>query len=396
MKLIDFYKKILAVGSLVSDDQGMVSAAVGSNTLPFMIDGKRLVLPLNDHLRNPDKSAIIVFHPLSENILGDESKVLSKFRNSVNVRLNLTFGKLIEQLLTLGISTGDHSKLKPDQIELLGIMKDVDETTLLNFQGILKAAGIADKDKSPIHVFLKRAGKVKGKTYQRAAIVSFGLYKELLKREKTVCGVKVRKKDTEILIKLMEYVLPGISEDGYYNKGSESDIGPFLDALMKSVMGIASNFNRVIDDFQSFIADAAKIRYEDEWTQCFDNLEQFLGEIRAIPMQAGNHGSTDPKPAAPPLPATPWQQAAQAPATNPGFGPAVAPAPAPTTRNPDGTVDFQSIINKNPALAQSYAMTQQGFFGQMPTGPQQARSGTPAWAAPNSFGFQNQPGMIRV
>lgn len=388
MKLLDFYRKVLKAANILTDDQGLCSVVAGTATLPFTIDGKRLVLPTSEHLSNPDKSGIILFHPLSENIMADESKILSKYRAAITVKLNASIGKLIENLIHLGNSPAEHSKLKPDQIELLGILKDVDEKSLINFQGILKTTGLTNQDKSLVHIFLKQGGKVKNKTYQRACIVKFGLYKELIKKEKVVCGVTLRKKDTECFIKLLEYVLPGIEEDGFYNRGSESDVGPFMDALMKSVMHIAGNINRITKDLEGFIAKPEEILMTDDWVECFDNLAQFLGEVRAIPMQAGNQGAA-PAPVAPP---------AAFPA--PGFfnPPSQQPAPqpqAPAIRNANGTVDFKELVNRSAALQNLY--NQQNSF-QQPSGPTQARNDVPAWAKPSQFtpvqnnGWSNQPG----
>ena len=39
MNIIDFYKSILSAGSLVSDDEGYISASIRGTAMPFSVDG---------------------------------------------------------------------------------------------------------------------------------------------------------------------------------------------------------------------------------------------------------------------------------------------------------------------------------------------------------------------
>lgn len=407
MKIIDLYKSILSTASLIVDQQNMVSASMRGTTVPFTVSGKRLVLPTPEHLCNPDKSGIYLFHPLSENILGGESVVMEKFRHAINTRLNYVLGSLMDALLVLGISVGEHAKMSPDQSELLALTKEADEKTLTQYRALLKAMGMGDKEKCIVHMFLKRGGKVGGKTYNRAVIVRFPLYEELIKKEKTVYGVSLRNRDRETLIKLLEFLIPGIEVAHHYDKGSESDIGPFLDALMRGLMPMASRINSVVETYKAFLDKPEELLYEDDWVEVFDNLAQLLPEIRAIPMQAGNQGPVEGK--APPVavPSTPQFQVAPPAPVNPYPTPApmspVAPcqstlAPSAPATTPSGGLDFHSILNKNPALAAMPVMggMPPGFGMQAPmSGPQALRAGVPVWARPNLYPapMQSYPGQ---
>ena len=132
MKLLDLYKDILKMGWMTVDEDGLISMSSRLNaddnggSDPVIIDGKRLVMPTQYHLDHPDPKQKVIFHPLSESILLGESAVVSKLRRVYSVMINLAILKLIEDLITLGLSVADHKKLSPDQAEILSILKDVD------------------------------------------------------------------------------------------------------------------------------------------------------------------------------------------------------------------------------------------------------------------------------
>lgn len=294
MKIIELYKQFLKVAGLNSDNEGFVSAGSGEESIPFNVKGKRLVLPTKEHLSNYDGGSKIIFHPLSENTLKSESDVMQRFRTAINIRFNYVIAYLLEELMVIGTSVKLHSKLSPDQSELLTVLKDADEKTLIALQSILKTVKIdGTGEKSIVHIYLKRAGIVDDKRYSRAAIVTFPLYEELIKADKKVMDVSLRIKDKEVITKLLEFMFTKINQPMSYNKGSNCDIAPSLDALMKAVIDLASCINNITDSYSDFITDHENIRYNDEWVSVFDNLGQMLPEIRSIPMQAGNEGTSE-------------------------------------------------------------------------------------------------------
>jgi hypothetical protein len=394
MKLLELYKSILSTGSLVVDNDGLVSAKVADASLPFMVESKRMVLPTREHLNNPDKSSIVLFHPLGENVLKGESEVMAKFRHAVNVKLNYITGCVASELMYLVTSVAMHSKLSPSQSEILSAVKNADEKTQQALQTLIKAMGISNQEKCFVHIYLKRSGLVQGKKYSRAAIVTFPLYQELIKEQKQVYGVTLRTKDRAAIISLLEYMFPSIAEENHYNRGSDSNIAPFLDALMLGLMGVASAINTLSDDFGKFYDKQEEFRYDDAWVEVFDNLAQLLPEIRAIPMQAGNEGTVDFKTTAhQPLvmpPAMPYQQPYQ-PMAIP-FANQVPVASGPV-KNEDGSIDFSASLRNNPQIAHAIGGAMYGGGGMqpmLPPGPIANRQGMPRWMQ-NDGMWGNQP-----
>lgn len=393
MKMLELYKAILSTGGLSVDKEGLVSANAGDTNIPFNVKGKRLVLPTKDHLTNPDWDSRVVFHPLAENVLRAESDVMVRFRTAINVRANYIVGHLLEELMTIVTSVKQHSKLSPHQAELLSKVKTADDKTMTCLQAILKAIGVDSKDKQLVNIYLKRGGTVLAKRYSRAAIVTFPLYEvmqnAITKNEKQVFGITIRTRDKHAICNLLEFIFPGIEDTAAYNKGSDSDIAPFLDSLMKGVMGIASCINTVVDTYDSFLIGATDYKYEDSWVESFDNLATLLPEIRMVPMQAGNEGATNtPAPVAPqntlvtpnPYVAPPQTQQTNYPVqTQPigNYNNYQQPTAPGVVKSANGGIDFAASMRNNPHLSQQFQPQQHFQMQQQPS--------IPRWAQNNSF-----------
>ena len=114
--VINFYSQILKVAGCEVDAQGNVSQAnlmEHQDTVPVIIDGKRLVIPTKEQLSVPDWSNRLAFHPLQENIMQDESVVLAKYRQILNQRIQGVTSLLLITLSEVASSSGDTKKLQP-------------------------------------------------------------------------------------------------------------------------------------------------------------------------------------------------------------------------------------------------------------------------------------------
>lgn len=290
MNLIDLYKSILECGNLTTDDDGYVS--VMRSNAPVLINGKRLVLPTNNHLTSGNWSEKIIFHPLSENILRGESEIITKMRSVFNIRLNYTFAAIAQNLFSIVASAAEHHLLNPEQSEMLSAISEVDETTIDLFNKIIFAAIKESPDKAFINIFLKRGGVINGKKHSRVGVVTFPLYDEIKNSDQEIFhGIKLRVKDKLAIKQLYEYILPSLDKPESYNFGSDSSIAPFLHALMGTVLGIGSKFNDILELFTKEIDDSEMLVLASDWVETFENLGEMLPQIRLIPMQQGNEGT---------------------------------------------------------------------------------------------------------
>lgn len=295
MEIIELYKSILTAASLTSDKDGYVSSIVRADIErkpePTLINGKRLVLPTNEQLRSPSVDKI-VFHPLSENIMRSESEIISKLRNCATIRLNYTLVILVNSVIDMISSVDKHKMLNPEQAEILSVAAEADMTTLDSFMKMYTEAMKQNKGGALITTYLKRGGIIDGKKYSRVGIVGFPFYKELSEDKEVYYGVKLRKKDRQSLLNIFQYLLPGIENDGIYNRGSDSTVAPYLDALMKAFMAVGSKFNDFIEEYKDFVEPSEHLLINSDWVESFDNLEVMIPQIRKIPIQAGNEGTS--------------------------------------------------------------------------------------------------------
>lgn len=292
-QLIPLYRAILECWGLTSDEAGYISVkSMDDDDTPALIEGKRLVLPTQQQLSNGDMGARMFFHPLMENVLRGESVVMSKLRTAVNIRLNFIFASIGGALLQICASTAEHSKLSPQQQEVLSAIKDVDQKTCEQFTSLMVAAVTEAPDRTFTNIFLKRRMQTaSGKVYDRGGVVTFPVYEELIKDQEKYKGVRLRAKDRTAFLALYSYIFPQLNQKEAYDRGSESRIAPFMDALMKTGLALASPLNDVLDLFGDLIDGSEFMRFNADWVEAFENVDALAGIIRTVPMQSGNDGA---------------------------------------------------------------------------------------------------------
>jgi hypothetical protein len=399
LKLNQLYTSLLDCAGMVVDKEGFVSVKMLNKTSPAMIDGKRLVLPTQEQLMSSDHTNRTVFHPLMENIMrGGESEVITKLRQAFNIRLNYTFAAIGQSLLTLAASVADHKHLSPYQSEMLSAVKDVDEKTVVAFSHMMINASKESSDKSFVNIYLRRKATINGKIYARGGIVTFPMLQELKEDKEKYSGVKLRIKDKAALIQLHEYIFPGCSEPETYNKGSNSDVAPFLDSLMLTVKSLSSKVNDILELFGPLIDGHEQFVFNADWVDSFDNLADLIPQIRSVPMQAGNEGRghkeatpVAPQPTtlsyqpAPPVNQPSYQQPQQ-------FTHQPVQAAPPAIVATENGITFDSLMRMNPNIQANAAMIPNRFVpqmmhpGMMP--PQQRQ---PSWSVPQ---MMNPGGMM--
>lgn len=288
--VVKFYKDILQTAGCAVDKDGNVSVINLLNTeenSPVLLDGKRLVIPTQQQLSVPDWSNRLAFHPLVENIMQDESPVLAKYRQILNQRIQGVLSLAIITLCEVASSSKDTKKLSPEQLEFLTAFKDADEKTISVLTSLLKRMPLGSVTHAFVSIYLKKGGVIQGKKFSRAAIVSFPFYTELLKDEKEVYGVSLRKKDKETFKKVMEFIFPSIAEAGSYNAGTLVKQAPFLTALLIAAGKLMDELNTVISLFSEF-SGLGDYKFDLSWNQFLDEVEKYTNAIRMIPMLPGN------------------------------------------------------------------------------------------------------------
>jgi hypothetical protein len=213
-------------------------------------------------------------------------------RGLLSTRLDFTIGILIQHLLDICASVNRHKYLNPDQAQVLSIAPNCDELTCKNFASILVKS--FETDHKFISFYLKRAGVVNGVKYARAGIISFPVFEEIAKQSGEVFGIKLRKKDYESIINVFKYILKDIDNPEKYNRGSDSDVAPFMDALMRTFLAVYSELNDIVVCYKGFDKEAnlESLEFNPEWQDVFIDLSVMGKEIKKIPPQPGNEGES--------------------------------------------------------------------------------------------------------
>lgn len=455
MKLNDFYLQLMQALGLLVDEDGFVSRKDKGQVVPLTIKDQRLVLPYDVQMNDGDFSHRVAFNPLYESLSRKESPVHEAFRTILNIRLNTIFGILLGTLLRVSRDTGKHAHLKPEQTEFLSFVKKVDKDSVKNYEKLIKAfvdeesmthyANLLDSfpgDRALVNIYSKTGGVVnalqpdgtyKSEKFARAAIVSFPAYEALCKAQDGMVqapgkNIKLRPKDIETFKKVMEYLIPNIDKKDYYHVGSQSQMAPSMESLLKAAAPLYGYFNQQLELFADQIEGVEELLSPLDWADEVDrNIGQLYTQARRIGMLDGNEGSVAGAPAAAapaaaaaqqapaaaapkkqtminpltgetmvvtatPTPASPFPAPTQAPAQqwqpapaftgnsqpwNGGYQP--APVAPPSVVKPNGKADFMAILANNPQLAAQVGVQPQAFHGH-----HASQERTPGWAQQTS------------
>lgn len=290
--IIDFYKGILTSLSLVVEDNGNVYLDLGDGykepTTVNMGKGqqKRLVLPVDSVLRDPNWESTVAFHPLSENIARKDSVVFKSLQSLINYSLNADIGHLISLMLNYCADSDAQANLNHRQNEFLQRHPNADAKSVKDFDKIESSINMK-QDMQYVKVYTLRDKKLNNDAYPRVTLVKFPFYNEICEqlesgvKNPSVFGVKLRKKDLEGFKGLFEFIFKGVDlKQDPFSVGSRSSIAPSFHSLMLAYYKVKQE---LVKRFKLL-----KIETPDlTWGEALDNLTQFNGRI---PPLAGNEG----------------------------------------------------------------------------------------------------------
>jgi hypothetical protein len=290
--LIELYKSIQASVGMVSDSEGFVSTILpgGDTPKPLLVDSKRVVLPTDTQLKQPDWSSRIGFHPLLQNVAGGESRVLEKFRERMNAYADFMLGMLLVDIAQLGIKKDMHKDLTPEQAAYLGPFSDSDAKFVKLLTDLVGTKRVSKKNAEFIRFSVIKGRVWQGQKRSRVAVCHFPLYELLPKDNKPteIAGHKLRIADVKMLRNMYEFLFTGIREPGFYEVGSDSKIAPSLEALMALYGRYTEVQNQAVSILEPVINTANALLIVNDWRDDFVDLTPLLPEIRKIPLLEGN------------------------------------------------------------------------------------------------------------
>lgn len=311
MSLIDLYTAVLDSAMYKVDEDGQVLTGIGKNMSVAEINGRKVVLPKDQLLRNPSEENVF-FHPLSEQMTRGESEVFRFLRRTAILKLSTAISTIGFGILKLQEHPELQRKMKSEQQDFIKGILDTDKDSALtwckmNLHPI--QVNPVRTDTWPVDIFIKRNGQFDGKNFRRVAIVSFPAFEKVMGGEKFVKGsgaeekVLFRPKDYLMFQQVTKAIFPGCESPGLvdYNVGYDGTLAPYFIAFFKSYRLIAKRLNYILDLFKDmFIAasveDVESARIDLTWMEIFDTDEgmDHLSKLaRRVPALQGNIGSVD-------------------------------------------------------------------------------------------------------
>ena len=440
-KLLSLYNSLLKYASMGADENGAVEIGFcfDDDRTPVKIDEKRLMLPTEANLKNFHPQKHVVFHPLAEYINRGESDVVRLLRNQLNIRINYTIFSIAGALLRLASSPAEQKKLTPEQQELILSVETNDTAIIERWMKVIGSKYTSETSRFFSNIYLKKAGTYEGKKHARVGVVHFPVFEYLKATDKEL---KLKTGDVEVFRSLLEFILPSSNTEGMneaYNSFSDNRDAPWLCCLYRTSVGITDRLNELLKIYADYIPNAKSLMFNVDWADSTDNMEDFdyyRAEMMTIPAQKGSEGSIESTApvAAPVKAAEPASRPAQTslspnelpvPEVTRQLQPTAIPYPqhmpyagnqqqqplfdaygrqvypdgrpipvAAPEKNSDGSIDFDAVLRRNPAVAAAGQVNTVLTQWQRPVDPRMAQYHDPR-VAPN-YGPSQYTGGVPV
>ena len=292
MKLEDFYKKVLlSTGFIVNEEGGIFiteDTPVMNNDLPYYLPSKENI---NSIYGADAKIKKILFNPLIEDYF-------NKKNSNISLKKVIAMGEfyLTEKIITIAVNLLKTTDVSSGDFKLtnfynsLGLLgksnparkKLVDQNTHKVFDQLFSNL-IGDPENKIVKFSQVNSGKIDKEKFNVVTSLYSPLLDNIYKMEKEgpiteLLGVKVRQKDIDILIIILEYLLNGIKEDGNnsISIGSNNDYAG-LESFLILYIALSEHLNEVTESLTNILKDDI----EDDGEI---NLQLSLKDLEELPM----------------------------------------------------------------------------------------------------------------
>lgn len=263
-KFLPIYIKLLRLAKVDVSPEGYAILNLGDNiNMKLRAAGKTVIMPTAERLANIQEDEI-VFDLLPEALLADTTPILKGYTKLLSGRVNVIFATLCYQLLLALTTKQNRRNLSKGQLAFVDRMIGVDERTVNSFGLILQNMLPTQPERALVNTMVWRNGHVNRTPYVRVVRTTFPLY-DALQKEGKVFDVTLRNKDRELFIKLLEFVLPGLDALDAYDAGSNNQVAPQLDAVMRCMEGLTNQFNHTLDAFFAGNPEMDDLRLKIDW-----------------------------------------------------------------------------------------------------------------------------------
>ena len=289
--LLKHYQNLLLNVSIYADENGLCYSKKNGTDIqiPTVIENRRLTLPTDSFLSNPDFDKNIAFHPFSESIVRGESEMISWLKDRMAIRLGTMIGIMALDFAEMAASGDIQKKLTTDQLSTIQTLGDADEKTIDNISHVVEAV-LRGKGQW-IHLYLRHSGKHGDKQAKRFCKVTFPIYNELVEDNAKIAGVTLRVKDRKFLKAVLEYIFDKIATEDAYSYGSNSEVAPYYHALINAYAKVGVPMSSRIYLFRKHMEKIANTRIHTEgWLDTFDEAAASAKFVRGMPYNIGIGG----------------------------------------------------------------------------------------------------------
>ena len=271
---INFYKDLLKTFGIEEDKDRLVFISSTGKKLPINLEGLPIILPRKELIADiveivdgKPRLKARIFNPLAESVIKGENKSLTKLRKHIERMVEHSFLSVSMMLLEGTKYQDEIESCDPKFLEFIemiqykqpGVKKVVDDETIKKWETIADIG--TEKDKTFIHMFVKKGGKIGDVKYTRVGTITFPLYEELenmnVKEDLLLGKVKIRNKDKHVFQKLYEFIFELTKEellDGFMI-GTKNTTSPSFIITMMMYDFLKNKINKAIDIAKSLNLD---------------------------------------------------------------------------------------------------------------------------------------------
>lgn len=289
--LLRHYQALLLNVGIFADANGLCySKKNGTDVqIPTVIENRRLTLPTDQFVSNPDWDNMIVFHPLCESIVRGESEMITWLKDRMANKLNAMLGIMVMDLAELAANGDLQRKLTTDQLSIVQTFGDADDKTVENVANLTESL-LRNKGQW-VHLYLRHSGKNGDKQTKRFCKVTFPVYKDLVAESAKIQGVNLRVKDRKFLKAVLEYIFDKIEVEDGYSYGSNSEIAPYYHSLINAFGKVGVVMSSRIYLFRKYMDTIANTRvHTDGWIDSFEEAAAAGKFLRNVEFNVGTGG----------------------------------------------------------------------------------------------------------
>lgn len=247
---------------------------------------RKLALPTDHWLEDPDHDKYVTFHPLCESALCAESPVIDFLREWFGYVLGERATCLAAELIRLGVDKNLQSQFSSAQAKIIAAaVGDTRKVTIKEFDALCASGHINVRQLFSFYV--KRSGTFMGEPVMRMCTVRSPLLSTFSDKYKTINDSEAQTERTYTNTKKVLTYLCGPAIDKDFDHGSNNPVAPYFDALVQSAVKVQDHLNEIASTMKEYLEDYDFIYMSTKEIKRNKDYRQLAGMIPVMPFNSG-------------------------------------------------------------------------------------------------------------